>query len=346
MERVAVETAMTVKLGMDVHAGDAVVCAQFGDQLPKPPRRLEPGVVVEMAGELVRSGAKVWSCYEAGPCGYTLHRQLSAVGVSNVVVVPRRWDPEGGRVKTDRRDARALCDALDRHVRGNTTAFSVVRVPTPEQEERRALGRQRGALVKERQRCIVRGHGLLLLAGLQMAAGWWRSKLWATLAPELPEGLRARVGVWAEQAQRLDAEVERWSAAVEQDGAKLVPKGVGVLTGGLIEREVLDWTRFANRRAVASYTGLCPSERSSGPNRRQGTINKHGNPRLRHLLVEAVWRLEKWQPDYPPVRRLMAATGARARKRAAVAAARRLAIDLWRINTGQCPAERLGLKLR
>ena len=97
LERVAVETAMTVKMGMDVHAGDAVVCAQYGDQLPKPPRRLEPGVVVEMAGELVRRGAKVWSCYEAGPCGYTLHRQLSAVGVNNVVVVPRRWDPEGGQ---------------------------------------------------------------------------------------------------------------------------------------------------------------------------------------------------------------------------------------------------------
>lgn len=63
-------------------------------------------------------------------------------------------------------------------------------------------------------------------------------------------------------------------------------------------------------------------------------------------MVEACWRLLQWQPDYPPLRKLRAATGARARKRAVVAAARRLAIDLWRINTGQCTAEKLGLQLR
>lgn len=346
MGRVAVETAMTVKLGMDVHAGDVVVCRQDGGLVPKPPRRMEAAAVVELAAELVRAGAVVWSCYEAGPCGYPLHRQLEAAGVRNLVVVPRRWDPEGRRVKTDRRDARSLCDALDRYAGGNPTVFSVVRVPTPEQEERRAVGRPRGALVRERQRCVVRGHGLLLLAGHQAEAGWWRPAAWAKLAPGLPEGLRARVVVWAEQARRLDAEIERWSAAVEREAAPRVPKGVGLLTGGLIEREVLDWTRFTSRRAVASYTGLCPSEHSTGLTRRQGAITKHGNPRLRHLLVEAVWRLERWQPDYPPVRRLKAALGTRARKRAAVAAARRLAIDLWRIHTGQCPAEKLGLKLR
>src|SRR5690606_2532313 len=117
-------------------------------------------------------------------------------------------------------------------------------------------------------------------------------------------------------------------------------------TAAVLAGEILDWHRFDNRRQVASYTGLCPSEQSSGQSRRQGGISKHGNPRVRHALVEACWRLLLWQPDYPPVKKRRAATGKRARKRAVVAAARRLAIDLWRLNTGQCRAEKLGLQLR
>jgi transposase len=120
----------------------------------------------------------------------------------------------------------------------------------------------------------------------------------------------------------------------------------GQLTTALIAAEILDWRRFENRRQVGSYTGLCPSENSSGGRRRQGGVTKHGNPRVRHALVEAVWRLQQWQPEYAPLRKLHEATGARARKRAVVAVARRLAIDLWRLNTGQCPAHKLGLKLR
>jgi len=296
---------------------------------------------------LAAGGVPVISCYEAGPCGYGLHRQLTALGVTNYVVVPQRWDAEGQRVKTDARDARELCDRLDRYERGNTKAFSVVRVPSPEQEQRRALGRQRGTLVKERQRCVVRGHGLMLGQGFHAPTGWWEPKSWATFQRELPEWLRAQVQVWQAQAVGLDEQVTRWSLRVEQLSAgQPIPKGVGALTAALIGLEILDWSRFQNRRQVASYTGLCPSEHSSGLKRRQGGVSKHGNPRVRHQLVEACWRLLQWQPDYPPLRKLRAATGARARKRAVVAAARRLAIDLWRINTGQCPADKLGLKLR
>ena len=126
---------------------------------------------------------------------------------------------------------------------------------------------------------------------------------------------------------------------------KQIPKGLGKLTAALLGSEVLDWHRFKNRRQVASYTGLCPSEQSSGDKRKQGSINKHGNPRVRHQLVEAVWRLEQWQPAYPPLKILLDASGTRNRKRAAVAVARRLAIDLWRIETGQCSAQKLGLTL-
>ncbi len=347
MERAAVQTAVTIKLGLDVHAGQITVVRQDGGLVPKPAQRKSGPELLRWVERLVTGGQAVISCYEAGPCGYGLHRQLTAMGVTNYVVVPQRWDEHGKRVKTDARDARELCDRLDRYVRGNTKAFSVVQVPTPEQEQRRAVGRQRGSLVKERQRCVVRGHGLMLGQGIHAPSGWWEPKQWSLFQAELPEWLRAQVQTWQAQAVHLDEQISQWSLRVEQQAAgQIIPKGVGELTAALLAGEILDWHRFDNRRQVASYTGLCPSEHSSGERRRQGGVSKHGNPRVRHQLVEACWRLLQWQPDYPPLRKLRAATGKRARKRAVVASARRLAIDLWRINTGQCTAEKLGLKLR
>lgn len=347
LERASVETGVTIKLGLDVHAGQITVCRQDGGLVPKPAHKKGWPEFLRWVEKLAAGPGPVISCYEAGPCGYGLHRQLTALGVTNYVVVPQRWDTEGKRVKTDARDARELCDRLDRYERGNTKAFSVVRVPTPEQEQRRAVGRQRGRLVQERLRCVLRGHGLMLGQGCQAPTGWWEPKRWASFQQELPEWLRAQVQTWQAQAVALDEQVTRWSLQVEvQSAGQLIPKGVGALTAALLAGEILDWGRFENRRQVASYTGLCPSEHSSGLKRRQGGVSKHGNPRVRHQLVEACWRLLQWQPDYPPLRKLRAATGARARKRAVVAAARRLAIDLWRINTAQCPAEKLGLKLR
>jgi transposase len=348
IERAAVQTAVTmmVKLGIDQHAADVVVSRQDGERLAKPARRMTMEQLLEMAAGLLADGVKVYSCYEAGPCGYGLHRRLVELGVANLVVVPRRWDPEGRRVKTDKRDARQLCDALDRYLRGNTEAFSIVRVPTEEQERRRAISRQRGMLLKERQRAVLRGHGLMLTAGFQAPPGWWRPQPWAELAAQLPAGLRVRVQCWQKQAVELDAAVDEWTAQVESFAPAPQPKGIGAFTAGCLELEIFDWHRFNGRRGISSYTGLCPSEESSGTSRRQGSVTKHGNPRVRHWLVEAVWRLLEWQPDYPPLRKLRAATSKRQRKRLAVAAARRLAIDLWRLNTGRCTAEQLGLRLQ
>jgi len=121
------------------------------------------------------------------------------------------------------------------------------------------------------------------------------------------------------------------------------------MTSVVIEREIGNWARFANRRHIGSYTGLCPGEYSSGQTRYQSCITKHGNPRLRAALVELAWRLVRFQPDYKPVikwRHTLAkgalATGA-ARKKAIVAVARQLAVDLWRIRTGRLTPKAIGL---
>lgn len=344
---VGVVPGVTVKFGLDVHAAQITVCRQTDGLLPQPPQRRSWEECLEWIEAHVKAGAIVHTCYEAGPCGYGLHRRLTALGVKNLVVAPQKWDSKQRRVKTDKRDARELCDRLDRYVRGNETVFSTVQVPTPEQERRRALTRQRSTLVKERQRCVVRGHGLMLTQGVQAPEGWWQPKDWPALAAELPEWLRAQVGCWREQARNYDAQVAELTPAIESQVAGLSsPLGLGVLTAALIEAEIVTWTRFKNRRQPGSFCGLCPSEESSGTKRRQGAVSKAGNPRLRHVLVEAAWRIAQWQPDYPPLRHLRSAQGKRARKRMIVAVARRLLVDLWRLRTGRCTAEQLGLKLK
>ena len=335
-----------MKFGLDVHAAQITVCRQIDGLLPQPPQKRSWEDCLEWIEAHVRAEAVVHSCYEAGPCGYGLHRKLTALGVTNLVVAPQKLDERNRRVKTDKRDARELCDRLDRYVRGNHTVFSTVRVPTPEQERRRALTRQRSTLVKERQRCVVRGHGLMLAQGVQAPEGWWRARDWPALAAQLPEWLRAQVNCWREQALGYDAQVEALTPAMEAQVAGLPsPVGLGALTAAVLEAEIGTWARFTNRRQPGSYCGLCPSEDSSGSKRRQGAVTKAGNPRLRHVLVEAAWRLAQWQPDYPPLRRLRSAQGRRARKRMIVAVARRLVVDLWRLRTGRCTAERLGLRM-
>ena len=123
------------------------------------------------------------------------------------------------------------------------------------------------------------------------------------------------------------------------------------MTSVIIDREIGDWCRFTNRRQIASYTGLCPSEYSSGGTRLQSCVTKHGNPRLRAALVELAWRLVRFQPHYRAVQKWKArlakgqlTTGA-SRKKAIVALARQLAVDLWRIRTGRLSAQALGLEI-
>ena len=110
-----------------------------------------------------------------------------------------------------------------------------------------------------------------------------------------------------------------------------ISKGVGALSFEVLRREVGDWSRFNNRREVSSYTGLCPREHSSGGKRRSGSVNKSGNPRVRAMLVEMVWRMIRWQPEYRALRKWMPVLGdakgsAAARKKAIVAVARQLAV--------------------
>lgn len=334
-----------IKLGLDLHAANVVVGSQLDGCPPQPAQRIATERFVAWVQQLKEKhpGATLYACYEAGPCGYWLHRQLTELGVKSYVVAPVALN---GRRKNDQRDARALCDQLDRYVRGHTHAFSPVTVPTPAQEQERALVRHRQALLKSLGRCAQQGRSLLLQQGQRVRGKWWSKRRWAELQATLPAWLGALLSDFQAQAQLFHSQIlaqDKQIAALAEAKKVAAPRGIGALTWLTLLLEVIDWNRFTNRRQVASYTGLCPGEHSSGETRRELSIDKHGNRRVRRALIEAAWRLAMWQPDYPPLEKLRAAQGGRARKRAIVAVARRLAIDLWRLATGQTTREKVGL---
>ena len=150
------KTHQLIKLGVDVHWHEYVVVRQIDGSSPQSAQRFSPEGFVAWAARQTQLAEQVWCCYEAGPFGFVLHKQLERLGVRNVVVRPRNWDEYGAKVKTDRRDALALCSSLDRYLAGNTQALAVVRVPTDEQEHSRSQTRQREQLVSERKRCADR----------------------------------------------------------------------------------------------------------------------------------------------------------------------------------------------
>src|SRR5476649_496124 len=154
--------AKIILLGLDVHADSITVVRQIDGGMPQPGQTFPAARLVEWVARQREQAEAVWACYEAGPFGYGLHRQLEALGVRNLVVCPQSWDELSTGVKTDKGDARALCVRLALYAAGNRRIFSVVRVPTPEQERARAESRLREQLRRTRQRIEAQGRSLLL----------------------------------------------------------------------------------------------------------------------------------------------------------------------------------------
>ncbi len=142
----------TSKLGIDVHQHQYVVVLQPAGRPPQPPQRFGKAAFLLWAAKLAQGGGQVHAVYEACGFGFTLQRQLSALGIHCYVVAPQKLDERQQRVKTDGRDAKALCLRLDRYLEGNRDALAVVRIPSEEEEQRRALHRQREQLVRTRTR--------------------------------------------------------------------------------------------------------------------------------------------------------------------------------------------------
>jgi transposase len=338
-----------IKLGIDVHQDFYVVVCQIGGGNPKPPQRFQKEAFLHWAAKLKQNRAEIHAVYEACGFGFSLQRKLTALGIHTHVVCPQKLDERNQRVKTDGLDAKALCLRLDRFVQGNRAALAVVRVPSEEEERSRALHRQREQLVQVRKQLEAQGRSLLLNHGMEPVQQWWKRRAFSVLA--VPEWIKALLQNSQPILLALQEKIDQLTFQLQSAAASEPPCGLGKMTSVIIDREIGDWHRFNNRRQIASYTGLCPGEYSSGNSRLQGCVTKHGNPRLRAALVELAWRLVRFQPNYRAVLKWKArlhkgalSTGA-ARKKAIVALARQLAVDLWRIKTGRLNHEQLGLEI-
>ena len=283
--------------------------------------------------------------YECCGFGYTLHEQLTQAGAHSLITTPMRLSLERRR-KNDRMDARELCVRLSRYLDGHKDELRAIRIPSRPEQQRRELGRQREFWKKQVRRLENHGRALRIEHEHEtLSAGWAGPRKWKQIAPQCSEFVRAQLEPLVKQIRATKAQLERLTQEIEALVAEeKIPVGLGALTVSLIDGEVCNWTRFVRRKAVGSYTGCCPSEHSSSGVQRFGAIDRHGNKHVRVLLVEAVWRLLRWQPNWHARQKYLEKlrVGASLKKKTAVALARQLAIDLWRWRTGRATAAELG----
>ena len=245
-----------------------------------------------------------------------------------------------------------MCRRLSEYLDGHRKALSVVHIPSRQEEEERAGGRFREQLCREMRRMGAMGRSLLLPREMAVCGRWWRGRTWEMITQRMPSWVVRQLQIWKELLEQLEKRISQEERQLRGTAAaEPVLFGEGELTHALLKRELLNLERFKNARQLGNYFGLCPSENTTGDRRRLGPITKHGNPRLRRVMVELAWRIVRFQPQYValrrwgPVLREDKSNSAAARKKAIVAVARHLAVDLWRIAIGRKKAEELGLRL-
>ena len=331
----------SLKLGLDVHLEFIMAVAQREHASPLAPRQFRREQLVAQVKQWVGEGHQVFCVQESCGFGFTLHRELVAAGAQSFLITPMALN---GKRKTDKLDARAMCLRLARYVVGNADELSPIRVPSLREQQQREGTRRRQFLVRAIRALGNRGHGQMAeYCHEQLPSHWWGRRNWQKLAALDPWVLgvlgKLRELLVALEGQLTELEAQLVARVKEQER----PKGLGEITLVTLDG-VCDWERFSNRKQIGSYTGCCPGEHSSGGKRRVGNIDRMGNGRVRCLLVEAVWRFLKWQPEWHAAQRMKVklTEGSAMKKKTVVALARQLAIDLWRWRTGRCTLADLG----
>lgn len=296
MDSVALSAGL-IHLGLDVSKNKiAVGILRWDEQVPDTEMLVndEPSVrrLINRFGDLGR----VRVCYEAGPTGFGLYRMLRSMGVACDVIAPALIPKApGDRVKTDRRDCRRLARL---HRAGELVA---IRVPTEAEEAVRDLCRARAAVVGDRTRIRHRLSKFLLRHDRV-----WRQTAWTHAHEQWLLGqhfddpalratyahYRAMLAARTAELAAVEADLVYWHThgpftdAVARLGAYRGVACTGALT---IASEVGDWRRFPTARTFMGFTGLVPSEYSSGEAVRRGHITKAGNTHLRTQLIESAW---------------------------------------------------------
>jgi transposase len=301
-ERVAAG-AYAAYVGMDVHkATIAVAVAEPGREEPRFRGQIanNPKAVEKLISALSDhyGGGLLLFCYEAGPCGYVLKRQIVASGLACDVVAPSKIPKcPGDRVKTDRRDALKLARLL------RSGELSAVWVPGEEQEAMRDLSRARQDMKGQEHKARQQLNGFVLRHAHHWPSGksrWTRAHYnWLeslrfnhdgqqVVLQEYIEAVRAASARVAGMASQMKRAAARWSLAPVVD-ALMALRGVDQVAAITFLAEMGDITRFTHPRQLMAYLGLVPSEHSSGPRRQQGGLTLTGNRHARRLLVECAW---------------------------------------------------------
>ena len=313
-------------VGLDVHK-DGIVVAVAEGGLPGEVRDYgrianTPAALRRLAHKLAQEGVALRFCYEAGPCGYGIQRQLSASGHDCVVVAPSLIPKRAGdRVKTDRRDAVSLARL---HRAGELTA---VWVPDPGHEAMRDLVRARLDAVRALRRARQQLSGFLLRQGCHYGRPAWTKlhRRWlAGLKFEqvvhhiVLEDYIAAVEAAEARRDRLTAQIAAmlpdWTLAPVVAALQTM-RGMALVNAATLVAELGDLSRFPNPRQLMAYLGLVPSEHSSGASVKRGGLTKAGNSAARRLLIEAAWcyrfparvsrELRLWQEAQPrPIREI------------------------------------------
>jgi transposase len=292
---------------------------------------------------------------EAGLDGFWIHRALQNEGVESHVVDPASiaTSRRRRRAKTDGIDGEALLRTLLAYKRGEPRVCAMVKAPTPEEEDRRRLCRERKVLIAERVKHVNRIKGLLFSQGVSgyepLRRDRWRrlDEMRTGDGRPLPMHLKVQISreldrleLLLEQIKAVEAERDALLAAQQvaapAPAAMLLDiKGVGPEFAAILWSEGL-FRHFDNRRQIASYAGLAPTPWQSGSVDREQGVSKAGNPRLRTTLIQLAWLWLRHQPQSAlalwfeeRVRR----NGSRLKKTTIVALARKLLVALWKYVT-------------
>jgi transposase len=294
---------------------------------------------------------------EAGLDGFWIHRVLQSEGIESHVVDPASiaTSRRRRRAKTDRIDGEALVRALLADKRGEPRVCAMVQAPTPQEEDRRRISRERETLTAERVQHVNRIKGLRFAQGIgdyEPLHRTRRERLAALITGDgrpLPDCLKAQISreldrleLLIEQVKAVAAERDALLAQVQASPGVPAPaamllalRGIGPEAAATLWAEGLFRT-FSNRKQVAAYAGLAPTPWQSGSVHRDQGVSKTGNPRLRTIMIQIAWLWLRHQPQSALTvwfRERIKRKGGRLGKTTIVALARKLLVALWKYAT-------------
>jgi len=291
----------SIFIGLDVHKATISVAVARGERGGEVrhwgtvPHRADH--VRRLVEKLAAGGGRLLFCYEAGPCGYGLYRQLVEMGHDCIVVAPSLIPVKSGdRVKTDRRDAVMLAKL---HRAGELTA---VWVPDAAHEAMRDLVRARATAMKVLNKARQHLQGFLLRHGCVYPGkkGWTKAyRRWLTTVRFQHPAQQIVFQDYVDAVADAEARVEKltgqiadllpsWTLAPVVEAVQAM-RGVAFIVAVTVVAEVGDFRRFDNPRQLMAYLGLTPSEHSSGASVRRGGITKAGSGIARRALIEGAW---------------------------------------------------------